>query len=631
MAIIQISKIKQRSGDLVDLPQLDEAQLGWANDAKRLFIGASNVAVTNVENVEVLTSYSTISFSQVEGSGGSNVNITTPIRPGQILAYDISTNSWINTGGNANSPANTAQYTGIPIHLGTVANVKIGGGATGYILETDGQGNLNWTSKGTLRTEIIGVSNTTPVIITVANTTPYSNGLKITISGANTSNSNIVNGKTFYVKLDANFSASNTTVGSGNVTLFTSADLAPANAVVGTGLNTPNNYIVNSGVATALLGSAGAANAGGSVNSIQYNDSGILNGSANFTIIGGNTVSLTGGFSATTIAGSLTTASQTNITSVGTLISLSSTGNITGANITGSHYGAATGLTGIPGANVSGQVANALIADTALSVAGVNVSGQVANALIADTALSVAGVNVSGQVANALIADTAITVAVGNVSGIGNIAIINLDGNGSNILYGNGIFASAPTPGVSYGNSNVATFLASYGSNTISTTGTITAGTIISTVLTTGSNTVAGTITGNFSLSAGSRLNATYADLAEYYEADTNYEPGTVLAFGGNKEVTIAEDGTSRVAGVVSTNPAYAMNANCQGIAVAIALQGRVPTKVRGIIRKGDMMISAGNGYARPCTTPLMGTVIGKALENFDGVEGIIEIAIGRL
>ena len=610
MAIIQISKIKQRSGDLVDLPQLDEAQLGWANDAKRLFIGASNVAVTNVENVEVLTSYSTISFSQVEGSGGSNVNITTPIRPGQILAYDISTNSWINTGGNANSPANTAQYTGIPIHLGTVANVKIGGGATGYILETDGQGNLNWTSKGTLRTEIIGVSNTTPVIITVANTTPYSNGLKITISGANTSNSNIVNGKTFYVKLDANFSASNTTVGSGNVTLFTSADLAPANAVVGTGLNTPNNYIVNSGVATALLGSAGAANAGGSVNSIQYNDSGILNGSANFTIIGGNTVSLTGGFSATTIAGSLTTASQTNITSVGTLISLSSTGNITGANITGSHYGAATGLTGIPGANVTGIVANATYATTAGGVAGVNVSGQVANALIADTA---------------------ITVAVGNVSGIGNIAIINLDGNGSNILYGNGIFASAPTPGVSYGNSNVATFLASYGSNTISTTGTITAGTIISTVLTTGSNTVAGTITGNFSLSAGSRLNATYADLAEYYEADTNYEPGTVLAFGGNKEVTIAEDGTSRVAGVVSTNPAYAMNANCQGIAVAIALQGRVPTKVRGIIRKGDMMISAGNGYARPCTTPLMGTVIGKALENFDGVEGIIEIAIGRL
>ena len=73
------------------------------------------------------------------------------------------------------------------------------------------------------------------------------------------------------------------------------------------------------------------------------------------------------------------------------------------------------------------------------------------------------------------------------------------------------------------------------------------------------------------------------------------------------------------------------MKAKCPGIAVAIALQGRVPTKVRGTIRKGDMMVSGGNGFARPCSTPQMGTVIGKALENFDGIEGVIEIAVGRL
>ena len=149
--------------------------------------------------------------------------------------------------------------------------------------------------------------------------------------------------------------------------------------------------------------------------------------------------------------------------------------------------------------------------------------------------------------------------------------------------------------------------------------------------MSTGANTTVGNITGNWQLTAGSRLNATYADLAEYYEADQHYEPGTVLAFGGDKEVTIAEDNTARVAGVVSTNPAYAMNANCQGIATAIALQGRVPTKVRGTIHKGDMMVSGGNGFARPSSSPLMGTVIGKALENFDGVEGVIEIAVGRL
>ena len=73
------------------------------------------------------------------------------------------------------------------------------------------------------------------------------------------------------------------------------------------------------------------------------------------------------------------------------------------------------------------------------------------------------------------------------------------------------------------------------------------------------------------------------------------------------------------------------MNSTCKGEhIVAIALQGRVPCKVRGPIRKGDMLVSAGGGFARPSTIPLMGTVIGKSLENFEG-EGIIEVAIGRL
>jgi uncharacterized radical SAM superfamily Fe-S cluster-containing enzyme len=64
---------------------------------------------------------------------------------------------------------------------------------------------------------------------------------------------------------------------------------------------------------------------------------------------------------------------------------------------------------------------------------------------------------------------------------------------------------------------------------------------------------------------------------------------------------------------------------------VAIALQGRVPVKVRGKIRKGDMLVSAGGGYARPTNDPKIGTIIGKALENFDGVEGVIEVVVGRL
>lgn len=130
----------------------------------------------------------------------------------------------------------------------------------------------------------------------------------------------------------------------------------------------------------------------------------------------------------------------------------------------------------------------------------------------------------------------------------------------------------------------------------------------------------------------GLSTSAQYADLAENYTADAEYESATVLEFGGDKEVTLSTDETVKVAGVVSTNPAYLMNSDlsCQYI-VALALQGRVPCKVRGKIQKGDMLVSAGNGYAKSSQVPVLGAVIGKALEDFDGVFGIIEIAVGRM
>jgi len=98
----------------------------------------------------------------------------------------------------------------------------------------------------------------------------------------------------------------------------------------------------------------------------------------------------------------------------------------------------------------------------------------------------------------------------------------------------------------------------------------------------------------------GRATSAEYADLAENYVADNLYEPGTVLAFGGEFEVTLAEDETRAVAGIVSTNPAYLMNSECKGKYVtALALEGRVPCKVRGKIRKGDLLTSGGNGVYR--------------------------------
>ena len=131
---------------------------------------------------------------------------------------------------------------------------------------------------------------------------------------------------------------------------------------------------------------------------------------------------------------------------------------------------------------------------------------------------------------------------------------------------------------------------------------------------------------------SGVSTTAKYADLAEKYSADADYEPGTVLHFGGEAEVTVCDtDMCRKVAGVVTTAPAHLMNSELGGVAAAIALQGRVPCKVVGPVAKGDMMVSAGNGRARAEANPVMGSVIGKSLENFDGAEGVIEVAVGRL
>jgi len=142
-----------------------------------------------------------------------------------------------------------------------------------------------------------------------------------------------------------------------------------------------------------------------------------------------------------------------------------------------------------------------------------------------------------------------------------------------------------------------------------------------------------GNSTGYFNTVFAKATSAQYADLAENYAADAEYAPGTVLSFGGDNEVTVSTvAGDRRIAGVVSTNPSYIMNSVLEAEhVVTIALTGRVPTFVSGPIEKGDMMVSAGNGRAIACATPVIGTVIGKALENHPGGDGVIEVVVGRL
>ena len=141
-----------------------------------------------------------------------------------------------------------------------------------------------------------------------------------------------------------------------------------------------------------------------------------------------------------------------------------------------------------------------------------------------------------------------------------------------------------------------------------------------------------GNATNTFNTVFAKATTAQYADLAENYVGDAVYEPGTVVDFGGEFEVTISgTDMSSAVAGVVSTNPGFIMNEGLESAnAVAVAFTGRVPCKVTGYVHKGDLMVSNGDGTARSESNPAAGSVIGKALADFEGETGVIEVVVGR-
>ena len=143
---------------------------------------------------------------------------------------------------------------------------------------------------------------------------------------------------------------------------------------------------------------------------------------------------------------------------------------------------------------------------------------------------------------------------------------------------------------------------------------------------------------GNFSAGVitATATAARYADLAERYTADADYEPGTVVELGGSEEVTQTTRPSSKlIAGIVSTDPAYLMNSDLtEGISVALI--GRVPCKVIGKINKGDILVSSMTpGHARAhrdLHNPPAGSAIGKAIDlKTDDAPGVIEVLVGRL
>jgi len=421
----------------------------------------------------------------------------------------------------------------------------------------------------------------------------YNAGLSITgdltVTGNATLSGNILgdriqNGTTLIDIQTTNGNANITVGGTSNVAVF-----ATTGAYI-TGLNSVSGNVTGGNLLTGGLISA----------------TGTITGTSHL----GAVVSVTGNVTGGNILNNGLISSTGNSTAGNYLTAglISATGNITGNYILGN----GSQLTGVDATQIINGTSNARVVSSGGNIA-VGIGGTANVAVFATTGAFITGVNsVSGNVTGGNL------LTAGIMSAGGNIFAANIIVTGGFYDTGDHLITSTAA------NANV----------TLTPTGT---GTIIANKdFTNGQANGVGNIgnaTGYFNTIFGKATTAQYADLAELYSADAKYEPGTVLVFGGNNEVTVSTvSADPRVAGVVSTNPAHLMNSVLESeYKVAVALQGRVPTSVTGTIRKGDMMVTAGNGVAQASAAPAMGTVIGKALENFDGVSGTIEIVVGRL
>lgn len=323
----------------------------------------------------------------------------------------------------------------------------------------------------------------------------------------------------------------------------------------------------------------------------------------------------------------------TNLT--GTLLSgenITSLGNLTALNVAG-----VTNMYDVT--RIYSSIASTSTTTGALQVSGgVGVVGNINAGNITASIGSLSSMSATGNVSAANLVSsfglwgTVRTAAQPNITSVGTLASLSVTGNVSaaNVVSSFGLWGTLRTaaqPNIT--SVGTLTDLSVSGGVTVNSSNNLLA---IANAGTAGVGNIGASGQG-FNTVFAKSTSAQYADVAERYLTDSDYEPGTVLHFGGEYEVTQCnEDHCTRIAGVVSTNPAVTMNDSLQGTYVIdLALLGRVPTKVVGSVTKGDMMVSAGNGRARSEANPKLGAVIGKALQDFDGTEGTIEIVVGRI
>lgn len=560
---------------------------------------ASNVAVTQLAN-------GTTNFS----IAGTNGNITAAVNGvanvvvinttglvanatlsavGNVIGGNVTTAGQVSATGNitgGNVSATTGTFTTVigaanasNLTSGTVSSDRLTGSYTINISGTSTSAQTvtsnaqpNITSVGTLTSLSVTANATVGNLLTGGLVSAAGNVTGNYILGNITFATGYNASKIFNGTSEANIGVANgnaniSIAGTSNVVVVSNTGVSVSGIISASGNITAANYF---GSGSALSGVVGAQvavldNSTNSAFAISFVDAGntpsVINRDTSLTYNPSTKDFSTGGVAGTLSAWLANVKATTNSTSTTTgALKVAGGLGVVGNIYAGAFYGAATGLTSIPGGNVTGTVSSATSATTAGTVttnAQPNITSVGTLSSLSVTANITAG-NINVNTGSVRVGN----ILNGNGNGIGNI--------GNSTTYFNTVFAVATS--------------------------------------------------------------ALYADLAEKYEADREYEPGTVLIFGGEKEVTAdSRDTDTRVAGIVSRNPSYLMNSGLSTAnAVSVALLGRVDCNVRGPVRKGDLLVTAGNGYARVNNNAPAGTIVGKSLADFDGDQGIVEVVVGR-
>lgn len=370
------------------------------------------------------------------------------------------------------------------------------------------------------------------------------------------------------------------------------------------GLNTQNT-LATAGTLVQRDGAAGIAVAGitatsiaaSTVNAATFNATGSFNGNVSGNVSATNITAgaiTSSGITATSgYSGTILTASQPNITTVGNVVNLNTNGT---TSLTGYATYNGSELATVGGSLTLSSLNNTPIGNATPSTGGFT-TVTIAN-LVVPAANAVINLGQPGAYWNSLYSNTAIlnTLTAGNITGtIGTFSSIVIPSG--NITCTNLTAATAILP--------AANLTANIGS-----------------------------VTKWFNNIYGTAIHAQYADLAERFSSDEVYSPGTVVEMGGTAEVTkVVDELSDKVFGVISTNAAYLMNSGAgnNDTHPPIAMSGRVPVRVIGLIAKGDRLVSAGNGLARAGKqselTPW--NVIGRSLVNkTDEGESLIEAIV---